>query len=738
MQTLHLFTSDVRGDRRNTVYSHAVEINTLAQLQQAARYDHVGAAFKDNRRSNEGFLWADCLIADVDNAAGDVVEPAQIADDLPDVQHYVLYSCHHLLAKGTAPAVPRFHVIFPIERTESREQLEGLKRALCSHFPYYDAACVDGARFFFGVQQPQGEAVDGLFTLDEMLDPETEAPPEEHAAASVEVIPQGRRNDTLSAYALKVLKAKGADDGTARQLFKTKAAQCVPPLDDDELEALWRAAVRAYKAKVASRADYLSPTAYALQGLKSGSSSDNNKLHPSDYSNLAQARLFVQMNEGEVLYNAGLGWLVWDSSRFAADEAAAHRRYHDLTDAQLLLVREEEKSAAVAGVDEGSSAKAKQDATKAYAKFVVAQRSGAAIRAVLGEAQHLCDVQVDALDSDAFLLNCPTCAVDLKTGQRKPNAPAAKCTKACGVDPGTEGAALWQTFVQRFTCGDEALADYLQMVAGAAAVGHVYQEQLIVAYGSGGNGKSTFFNLLARVLGSYAGTLSADALTVNPNRNKLPELAELRGKRLVLAAELEEGVRLDVSMLKRLCSTDALHVEPKYKQPFEFIPSHTCVLFTNFLPKVGSSDEGTWSRLVVVPCRAKFRNEKGEIKDMAGHLFDHAGGTVLSWIIEGARRFIAADFKLDPPPCVRAAVEQYRQENDWLAHFLEDCCEVGPNFSAPGGVLAATYREWSKRTGEFPRRNDELKAALEGVGIRWKKTKQGAIYNGLQLRPDWF
>ena len=227
-------------------------------------------------------------------------------------------------------------------------------------------------------------------------------------------------------------------------------------------------------------------------------------------------------------------------------------------------------------------------------------------------------------------------------------------------------------------------------------------------------------------------------MTVNPNRNKLPELAELRGKRLVLAAELEEGVRLDVSMLKRLCSTDALHVEPKYKQPFEFIPSHTCVLFTNFLPKVGSSDEGTWSRLVVVPCRAKFRNEKGEIKDMAGHLFDHAGGTVLSWIIEGARRFIAADFKLDPPPCVRAAVEQYRQENDWLAHFLEDCCEVGPNFSAPGGVLAATYREWSKRTGEFPRRNDELKAALEGVGIRWKKTKQGAIYNGLQLRPDWF
>ena len=322
MQAFHLFTADVRGDRRNTVYPRAVEINTLAQLQQAAQYDHVGAAFKDNRRQNEGFLWADCLIADVDNAAGDVVEPAQIADDLPDVQHYILFSRHHLLAKGTAPAVPRFHVLFPIDRTEDREQLEGLKRALCSRFPYYDAACVDGARFFFGTECPQGGAVDGLFTLDEVLDPETEAPPEEHAAASVEVIPQGSRNDTLSAYALKVLKAKGADDGTARQLFDAKAAQCVPPLDDDELETIWRAAVRAYRAKVANKPDYLDPTAYALQGLQEGST-DAAGLRPSDYSNLAQARIFERRNAGEVLYSAGLGWLVWDGSKFAADESAA-------------------------------------------------------------------------------------------------------------------------------------------------------------------------------------------------------------------------------------------------------------------------------------------------------------------------------------------------------------------------------------------------------------------------------
>lgn len=733
MQTFHLFAADVRGDRRNTVYPHACEITTLAQLQQAAQYDHVGAAFQNNKRSNEGFLWADCLIADVDNAAGDVVEPAQIVDDLPDVQHCILYSRHHLLAKGTAPAVPRFHVLFPIDRTESREQLEGLKRTLCSRFTYFDPACVDSARFFFGVEQPQGEAVDGLFTLDEVLDPETESP----AESPTEGIPEGSRNSTLSAYALKTLKALGADDGKARQQFDAKAAQCVPPLEKSELETIWRAAVRAYKSKVARRADYLPPADYALQGLQSGAAGDNS-LRPSDYSNLAQARIFVRQNVGEILYNSGLGWLVWDGAKFAADEAAAHRRFHKLTDAQILLAREEVKTAAAAGLEDNNSAKAKQDAAKGFARFIIAQRSGAAIRATLGEAQHLCNVSVDGLDKDPFLLNCPGCTVDLKTGKTKQNDPVDKITKTCSVDPSDEGAPLWLDFVQRFTCGDKVLADYLQMAAGAAAVGHVYQEQLIIAYGSGGNGKSTFFNVLARVLGSYAGTLSADALTANPNRNKLPELAELRGKRLVIAAELEEGTRLDVSMLKRLCSTDPVHAEPKYRQPFEFLPSHTAVLFTNFLPKVGSSDAGTWARLVVVPCKASFRGQSGEIKDMAGHLFNEAGGAVLSWIVEGARRFIKADFKLTPPLCVRQAVEEYRAENDWLSHFLDECCEVGPDFSAGAGALAATYREWCKRTGEFTRRNDELKTALEERGIIWRKTRTGNFYNGLQMRPEWF
>ena len=65
----------------------------------------------------------------------------------------------------------------------------------------------------------------------------------------------------------------------------------------------------------------------------------------------------------------------------------------------------------------------------------------------------------------------------------------------------------------------------------------------IIAYGGGRNGKSTFWNTISKILGTYSGNMSADTLTVGCKRNVKPEMAEIKGKRLVIAAELEEGMK---------------------------------------------------------------------------------------------------------------------------------------------------------------------------------------------------
>lgn len=235
------------------------------------------------------------------------------------------------------------------------------------------------------------------------------------------------------------------------------------------------------------------------------------------------------------------------------------------------------------------------------------------------------------------------------------------------------------------------------------------------------------------MLGDYAGALSADVLTSSVNKNAGPELAELRGRRLVIAAELEEGKRLDTSILKRIASTDPLQVNPKYRQPFSFLPSHTAVLYTNFLPRVGSSDAGTWSRLVVIPCRASFRGQRGEVKNYAEKLFEEAGGAVLQWMIEGARRFIGNGCTLTLPKCVRDEVEAYRDENDWLSQFLEACCVVGDGYTVKASELQTAYRAHCEASGEYCRRSNDFKNALEAAGFKWRKGKSGAVYTGLAV-----
>lgn len=135
--------------------------------------------------------------------------------------------------------------------------------------------------------------------------------------------------------------------------------------------------------------------------------------------------------------------------------------------------------------------------------------------------------------------------------------------------------------------------------------------------------------------------MSSDVLTTGKSRNIKPEMAELKGKRLVIASETEDGQRLSSASIKQLCSTDEIYAEKKYKDPFSFTPSHTLVLYTNHLPKVGEIDKGTWRRLIVIPFDAKI-STNDDIKNYADYLFENAGGAILKWIVEGSKKIIDA------------------------------------------------------------------------------------------------
>lgn len=457
----------------------------------------------------------------------------------------------------------------------------------------------------------------------------------------------------------------------------------------------------------------------------------------SDLSDVAEGALFAENSAGAVLYNASLGWLVWDGCRYQPDEGKARLLAQTFTGKQLKAATSDYQQAAGAAAndpDDGELA-AKAKRSKALLTFVNRCRSTNGVNHLLTEAAPRLACTVDNLDADPYALNTPAGIVDLRTGELRPSDPAARCTKTTAVALGTDGADLWRGFLDTICCGDTELADYLQTVAGMAALGKVFTETLLIATGDGGNGKSTFFNVLARVLGDYA-TSVRPALLMTGNQNNGAELAALRGVRLALAAETEEGQRLDVATVKALCSTDKVAANPKYKPPFSFTPSHTLVLYTNFLPRVGSSDRGTWARLTVLPFNAHLRDTDGEKKDYAEILYTQAGGAVLSWIVEGARRFIANDYKLMPPTVVRAALADYRKSCDWLGAFIEEDCELGENYAVSSKELYQRYTAYCQVNGDYRRDSRDFTNAMQSAGFELKHKMHGNAYIGLRLKSD--
>lgn len=733
-----IYTADCTGNPQNKMYPHETVITSAADMKKSARFDHVCARYTSNSRSEANFIVSDVVPMDCDNDHSDNsdewITPEILADNLIDVAFAITYSRHNMLPKGNKSARPRFHVFFPTSPCNDALSHKAIKAKIYKELPFFDGNALDASRFLFGcpsdVYWHEGSlSIENWLTL----------------MKSNRNIPQGQRNSTMSRFAGKLVKRFGVTD-TAYHKFLEKAAECEPPLPDVELETIWHSACK-FGKKVASQDGYISPEEYGKHSLI-----------PEDFSDVGEARTFVDSFSDEVAFTIATDYLRYNGTYWEESEHAVTLAMIEHTDVQLAEAEKQVEAAlvkleslgiardsAIAGgkkfrdslEDEQTDAYKQYQYYVAFKAFVMKYRHIRSMTNALDAAKPLVLHNPEALDSNPMLLNTPGGTYYLPEGLDgwKPTDPADLMTKVTAVVPGNEGEDLWNDALQLFFCGDQSLIDYVQMICGLCIVGKVYMEAMIIAYGDGRNGKSTFWNVIYKVLGSYSGNISADALTVNCKRNVKPEMAELKGKRMIIAAELQEGMRLNTSVVKQLCSTDPIFAEKKFKAPFNFEPSHTLVLYTNHLPKVGASDDGTWRRLIVIPFHAKIQGA-ADIKNYTQYLVDNAGGAVLSWLIEGARKVIGANYQITRPQCVLDAIGAYREGNDWLGTFINECCEVDKSYQEKSGELYKRYREHCVENGEYVRSTTDFYTALEQAGYKRKRTTQCNVIMGLCIKCD--
>ena len=764
MKKFILSLTKVRQNPKNIVFADTVEVTSVDELKASCLFDHVGAVLRDGYRSNKDFVTSNVVIMDCDNEDDNPetwVTPEKVAEDLPGVEFAVVPSRHNMLPKGDKEPRPKFHVYFPIRDCADIEAYVGLKDELLRRCPYFDSNARDAARMIFGVENPEVTVYnegERSLTVDDYINSNPLEPASDSTAEPVTtslpiigdsfVIPEGRRNTTVFRKAIRLFIRYGIGDEAISNIFSV-AARCEPPLEESELNAIIESA-KGYAEDIIKNNDYIPPEVYSrLKG----------EYEPDDYTDIGQAKVFEKVFGEVVKFSPETRCLVYNGVYWEESDEKARLLVHQLTELQmqdadsLLKFWETElKEAGVgAGLDEKLTTKqitsvltAKQKViyeqyqrAVQYKAFVLKRRGTFAINAVLKEAAPHLAIVVGTLDSETYSLNTPVGTYDLRKGADVvyPHKAEDYITKVTAVSPSDEGMELWEAMLDVVFCGDQDLKSYVQQLAGLAAIGGVFAENLIIAYGEGRNGKSTLFNVIARVLGSYSGSLSADVLTNSCRRNIKPELAELRGKRLVIASELEEGNGLNTAVLKQLCSTDPIYAEPKFRRPFSFIPTHLAVLCTNHLPSIGTMDTGTWRRIKVVPFNAVIQGDS-EVKNYTEYLFKNAGGAILKWIMEGSKMVIENGYKIEAPDAVKSVVEEYRATNNDFQEFLDSCCNIGDGYSIPSGELYTAYRSYATSQGFFPKNKQNFYSNLERAGFSKRRVTRGVVVMGLTLKTE--
>jgi putative DNA primase/helicase len=400
-------------------------------------------------------------------------------------------------------------------------------------------------------------------------------------------------------------------------------------------------------------------------------------------SDLGNAERFIDMHGDKVRWcPARKSFLFYDGKRWTWDERGCVVKLAHLT------ARGIHKDAAV----ESDPAKQKE-----IAKFAVASQNEGRISGMLSQAKPYLAVGMDELDRDPWALNCQNGTLDLRTGKLRAHEPANLITRLAPVEYDPEADCPRFTQFLKETL-DEAVIPFIKRYSGYTATGITRERLFAILYGFGKNGKTTLIELLQDVLGDYAMNTDTETILAKKYQGVGNDVAALKGARFVSAAEVERGRRLAESKVKQLTGSDTVTARFLFGEPFNFRPEFKLWLSTNNKPVVQGTDDAIWDRIRLVPFTQRFEGSQADPK-LPEKLRAELPG-ILAWMVEGCLEW--QEHGLGEPESVKAATEQYRQEMDTLAAFLEDRCVVRPDVVAPATPLYKQYQMWCDNAGEKP------------------------------------
>lgn len=362
---------------------------------------------------------------------------------------------------------------------------------------------------------------------------------------------------------------------------------------------------------------------------------------------------------------------------------------------------------------------------------------------LIQDAKSIEPVSFKIFDRQPYLFNCKNCTVNLVTGEAYPHDPRDYLSMISNVKYQPDArSAEFEKFIQDVMENDAEMIDYLQRSLGYSLSAATFQECFFITYGkTTRNGKGTLNGLMAHMLGDYAKSANYESFKSKKygsgGTTASEDIARLAGARYVAVSEPEEGMILDAAFMKKLSGNDILTARNLYEGSFEFQASFKIWINTNHLPVIKDLSVFDSGRVQLFPFNKHFSEDEQD-KGLKARLMseDNVSGA-FNWCMRGFQK-LSEGGGLKVPKKARNSIEQYRDDNDAIEEFLEDCfvADLDNQHTEKFSTVFRIYTNWCRDSGYHPLGKRNFKAKLFEK-IPWKRRHDNIdVLIGFAVKDD--
>ena len=314
--------------------------------------------------------------------------------------------------------------------------------------------------------------------------------------------------------------------------------------------------------------------------------------HFADGSNVTEARLsetFGQWLDGKAVYVFQTRqWMMWIGAYWRADECGLMIKF------AFNFIREAKQALFDTG---NHSAAGNLSSFESFSKLENLCKLAATDRAV----------SLFSFDTDPMLVAAPNQWIDLKSGEAFDPDLSILVSMVIATDYCAKSECPnFEAFLGDIFEDDLDLIGYVQRAIGYSLTGSTSEQCLFILIGDGANGKSTFINVINKLLGDYSKAASSQTLVAKGSSSIGDDLVDLVSARLISVSETEAGEALAEAKIKQMTGGDVLKGRPLYGSWLEFNIIGKIFLATSSLPQINNTDNGIWRRIHAIPFTRTF------------------------------------------------------------------------------------------------------------------------------------